>query len=133
MTHEESRMKTSALASDRAGGRSAEGASVHHDALAPASDPKEVEKEAFAAALVDLLDQALRSQRFARWVLVAPPHLVGVIKGKLTKELAKHLGATVEKELADLDGHAVEERLRDAVRIPADERDVVRENRKHSH
>ncbi len=133
MAHEESRAKTSALASDRAGSRSSEGASAHHNALAPASEPKEVEKDDFAHTLVQMLDQAMRSQRFSRWVLVAPPRVAGLIKGKLTPELTKHLLATVEKDLVALDAQALAERLHDAVRIPADEREVFREPRKHPH
>lgn len=133
MTHEESRSKASALASDRSGSRSSEGASVHHNALAPASDPKEVEKEHFAYALVETLDQAMRSARFRKWVLVAPSHFVGLIKKKLTPELEKHLMATVEKDFAGLEAHALAERLHDVARIPANEREVLRESSKHSH
>jgi protein required for attachment to host cells len=133
MVHDESRSKASALASDRSGSRSSEGASVHHDALAPASDPKENEKGHFAHSLVTTLDQAGRSGRFAKWVLVAPPHFVGLIKKELTPELEKHLLVTVDKDFTGVEAHALAERLKDVARIPVNERDAVREPTKHPH
>jgi protein required for attachment to host cells len=132
-THEESRSKASALVSDRSGSRSSEGATVHHNALAPSSSPKNVEMGHFAHALVKTLDQATRSQRFAKWVLVAPPHFLGTIKKELTSELAKRLLTTVDKDLTALDAHALAERLRDVARIAADEYEAVPAPVKHSH
>src|SRR3977135_556507 len=88
--HTESRSKTSELVSDRSGQRFSEGPSVHHNALAPASSPKEVQKGHFGHSLATMPDQAMRSKRFDRWVLVAPPHFLGILKNELTSELQKH-------------------------------------------
>lgn len=132
-THGQSRSKANALVTDQSGSRSSEGASVHHNALAPASSPKEVEKGHFAHSLVKTLDQAMRSRRFAKWVLVAPPHFVGVIKKELTSELEKHLLATVDKDLTSLDARALAERLRGVVRIAANEYEAVPEPEKLRH
>jgi len=131
--HPESRAKASSLVSDHSGQRSSEGASVHHNALAPASSPKEVEKEHFANALATVLDQAMRSKRFHKWVLVAPPHFLGLLKEKLTPELEKSLMATMDKDLNHLDGHELAEKLRDTVRMAPDAREVLREADKHPH
>jgi protein required for attachment to host cells len=125
--HEESRSKTADLVSDRQGSRSSEGGSVHHNALAPASSPKEVEKERFAHLLGQRLDVALRSARFGRWVLVAPPHFVGLMLKELTPQLKKHLLATVDKDLGHLDRVALEERLGHITRVPLGEQSAVRE------
>ena len=116
--HEGSRSKASELVSGRSGSKSSEGRSVHHNALAPASSPKEVEKDAFAHTLATTLDQALRSARFGKWALVAPPHFLGLMRKELTSELEKHLLTTVDKDYNDLSVHELSERLRDAVRIP---------------
>ena len=134
-THEESRSKASGLVSDSSGTRSSEGASSHHNALAPASSPKEVEKEHFAHSLGTQLDQAMRSGRFHRWVLVAPPHFAGLVRKELTPELQKHLMATVDKDLSHLQKSELAEKLRDTVRLPLDQQEVVgvREPRKHAH
>jgi protein required for attachment to host cells len=131
--HDASRSKAADLVSDHSGTRSSEGGSVHHNALAPASSPKEVEKEHFAHSLGKTLDQWSRSGRFRRWVLVAPPHFVGLMKKELTSELTKHLMATVDKDMTHFNVGQLAEALRESVRIPVEQRDSVREPDKHGH
>lgn len=131
--HEASKSKAAELAGDRSGSRSSEGGSVHHNALAPASSPRDVEKGHFAHSLGDMLDQAMRSARFRRWVLVAPPHFAGVIAKELTPELKKHLLATVEMDLGHLDARELAEKLGHTARIPVDQQDSIREPKKRSH
>ena len=133
VVHEESRSKASELVSDHSGSRSSEGGSVHHNALVPGSSPKDVEKDRFAHSLATTLDRAMRSARFQKWVLVAPPHFVGLMKKELTSELAKHLMATVDKDLSHLHVHALAERLRDTVRIPVHELAAVQEDTRRAH
>jgi protein required for attachment to host cells len=124
--HERSRSKASELVGGPSGTRSSEGRSVHHNALAPASSPKEVEKEGFAHTLATTLDQAMRSARFRQWVLVAPPHFLGLMREELTSELEKHLLTTVDKDYKDLTVHELSERLRDAVRVPVSDQEHPR-------
>jgi protein required for attachment to host cells len=131
--HEGSRSKASELVGGPSGTRSPEGRSVHHNALAPASSPKEVEKDGFAHTLATTLDQAMRSARFRKWVLVAPPHFLGLMREELTSELEKHLLTTVDKDLNDLAVHELSERLRDAVRVPVSDQESIREDRKRPH
>ena len=131
--HAESRSKASELVSDHAGQRSSEGASTHHDALAPSSDPKEVEKGRFVHSLATRLDEAMRTRLFHRWVLVAPPHTLGMLKAEMTHELEKHLMATVDKDLTHFDAPLLAERLRETVRIPAHQREIARSAHKHAH
>jgi protein required for attachment to host cells len=131
--HEGSRSKASELVGGPSGTRSSEGRSVHHNALAPASSPKEVEKEGFAHALAATLDQAMRSARFRKWVLVAPPHFLGLMRKELTGELEKHLLTTVNKDFNDLAVHELSERLRDAVRLPVNDQENIREDSKRPH
>jgi protein required for attachment to host cells len=133
VSHDESRGHSKELVSDHAGSRSSEGASAHHNALAPRTSPKEVEKEHFAHALVGMLDHGLRSAQFAHWVLVAPPHFIGLMGKELTPQLKKHLLTTVDKDLCHLDARELEERLHDSVRVPTDTRVPVREKHKHAH
>lgn len=131
--HAESRSKTSDLVGDHSGQRSPEGPSVHHNALAPASSPKDVEKGHFGHALSTMLDQGMRAKRFDRLVLVAPPHFLGMLKNELTPELRKHLMASIDKDLTHFDTADLVERLRDTVRIPSAEREVVQQATKHAH
>jgi Protein required for attachment to host cells len=104
--------------------------------LAAKGEPKEIDKVFFAQLIVKTLDQALRAQRFNRWVLVSPPHFIGMVKKELTRELEKHLMATVDKDFTSVEVHALAERLKDAVRIPLNEREVLAEPElphKHAH
>ena len=131
--HEGSRSKASELVGGPSGTRSSPGRSVHHNALAPASSPKEVEKDGFAHTLATTLDRGLRSARFGKWVLVAPPHFLGLMRSELTSELEKHLLTTVDKDFNDLDVPDLSERLRDAVRTPVSDQESIREDRKRPH
>jgi protein required for attachment to host cells len=131
--HEGSRSKASELVGGPSGTRSSEGRSVHHNALAPASSAKKVEKEGFAHTLATTLDQAMRSARFRKWVLVAPPHFLGLMRKELTSELEKHLLTTVDKDFNDLAVHELSERLRDAVRVPVSDQESIREDKKRPH
>jgi protein required for attachment to host cells len=132
LTHEESRSKSRDLVGDRSGQRSSEGASAHHNALAPASSPKQVEKGRFIHTLATRLDQAMRAKRFDRWVLVAPPRVAGMLKKELTNELEKHLMATVLEDLNHLSEQELATRLRESVRIPLGQREVPRQGGSHS-
>jgi protein required for attachment to host cells len=132
-THEESRSKASELVGDSSGRSSPQGGSVHHNALAPASSPKQVEQGHFGHTLASVLDQGQRAHRFSKWVLVAPPHFLGLVKKEVSSELTKHLMVTVDKDYTHLGPHELVEHLKDAVRIPPDQREVVREATKHSH
>jgi protein required for attachment to host cells len=131
--HEASRSKASELVGDQSGRSSPQGGSVHHNALAPASSPKDVEEGHFAHELATMLDQALRSKRFRRWVLVAPPRFLGMVRRELSPELAKHLMATVDKDLSRLPSNELAVHLRDAVRVPPEQRDTVRQPTRHAH
>lgn len=130
--HDGSRSKAAALAGDRSGSRAAEGGSVHHNALAPASSPKEVQKQHFAHELAETLDQARRSSHLDRWVLVALPHFAGMIERALTPGLKKGLLTTVGKDLNHLDQHQLEEALRESVRVPLGQQDGARKSDRHA-
>jgi protein required for attachment to host cells len=130
--HEGSRSKAAVLEGDRSGSRSSQGRSVHHNALAPASSPKDVEKQHFAHELAKTLDEARRSSRFHHWALVAPPHFVGLIERELTPELEKSLLTRVNKDFNHLDARELKDRLGEAVSLPLDPHGSVRSSDKHA-
>jgi protein required for attachment to host cells len=128
-----SRRKGSELVRDRAGRRTPEGRSVHHNALASASSPKEREETRFAKTLAASLDQSARSHESRDWILVAPPRLLGKLKKTLTAQTAKQLLATLDKDLSEVGPRQLEEYLCDVVRLSPDEREVLRETTKVRH
>jgi protein required for attachment to host cells len=101
---------------------------VHHNALAPASSPKDVQKQHFAHELGSTLDRAIRSSEFDRWVLVAPPHFMGLVEDELGPRLKKALVATVGKDMNHLERRELEEALRESVRVPLAPRNGTRES-----
>ena len=131
--HADSRRKASDLVSDHSGQRSSLGASAHHNALAPSSDPKEVQKGHFGHALAAMLDRGMRSNRFEQLVLVAPPHFLGMLKNELTPEVTKHLLVAVDKDLTHIDASDVADRLRDRIWNASEESRNQREAIRHSH
>jgi len=129
--HAESRSKGSELVSDHSGSRASQGASAHHDALAPSSAPKEVTKAHFAHTLVKTLEQARCEGRFDSWIAVAPPHFLGSLRSELTVELGKLLVATLDKDLSQLSRGEIEDRLHDMIPVPLGEPPLLEESRSH--
>jgi len=82
-----------------------------------------------------MLDKGLRSSRFDHLVLVAPPHCLGMLKNELTVELEKHLMATVDKDLTNIDAADLSNRLGDTARIPVAERlaSEAKASSRHAH
>lgn len=70
----------------------------------------------------------MRAARFGKWILVAPPHFLGLLRKELTGELEKHLLATVDKDFKDFDVHALAERLRNVTQIAINESAGAGEN-----
>jgi protein required for attachment to host cells len=123
----------SELVRDRAGQSSSQGASVHHNALAAKTPPKQVAAERFVRKVVDALDGGLQSNRFGHLVLVAPPRTLGMLRKELSVELTKHVMATVDKDFEHEDAHTLATKLHKEVTIPVDQQDVLRTSERHPH
>ena len=67
--------------------------------LEPHTSVKEEESHRFAKTLAVFLDDASARHGFDDLVPVAPPHFMGLLHGALGRQTAKHLRATVEKEV----------------------------------
>jgi len=131
--HDSARSKSSELVTDREGRRTSVGGSSHHNALAPSSSLKEQGERQFAHELSAFLEHEAQMHRFHRWVLVAPPQMLGMIKGVLSSTLAVRLMRSVDKDLTEFGEAELEERLHDAIRIPPDQLEVLNGPVKHRH
>ena len=87
-------------------------------ALEPRTWPKEAEAQRFAQHLATYLEEAIAKRQFDYLVLVAPPHFLGTLKGALGRQAAKHVRATVDKDLSMLDAAELRQRLVDTVFPP---------------
>jgi protein required for attachment to host cells len=117
--HPEGRRKSSEFQGESPPGRgqqdSAPGQGGRRTALEPRTTPKEAEIHRFAHRLSDYLEKAVANRSFDYLVLVAPPHFLGTLKGSLGQQAAKHLRATVDKDLCTLSAADLRQRLVDSV------------------
>jgi protein required for attachment to host cells len=90
--------RSSDLGSDHPGASYHTGSSAHHS-LAPRHDRHTLEKEKFARFVAERLNAAGAAKAFDELVIVAPPHIVSVIRQELdTATDAKVIG-TLAKDL----------------------------------
>jgi protein required for attachment to host cells len=83
---------------------------------APATDAKQVESGKFAHQLCGILEQALDQHAYDSLVVAAPPRFLGMLRGTMSHEVAKHLEASIDKDLTNLDSREAESRMRDELR-----------------
>ena len=88
---------------------------ARHTAVEPRTTPKQAESDRFAQHLSDYLEQGTTRRAFDDLVLVAPPHFLGTLKGSLGRQAARHLRATLDKDLSMFKPAEIRERLLDTV------------------
>ncbi|MCE9508292.1 MAG: host attachment protein [Alphaproteobacteria bacterium] len=93
---------------------SSSGGSVHHK-YEPHMDASQQESLSFARALADWLEKAVQEDAFDRFVLVAPPHILGDLRKTMSKEVHTRIVAEVNKELTKHDEASLLKELADIV------------------
>lgn len=94
------------LKSDKPG-RSFASTGTRRSAMEPAHDPHELEKTKFAAKLADALDAAFKQGRFRRLIVIAPPRMLGDLRGHFSKQLSEAVIGEVDKDLMKSDASAL--------------------------
>lgn len=97
------------LVSDKPG-RTIESVGGARHAEEPKHDPHRTAKAEFARRVADYVEQNARDDKFDHLVMVAPPQLLGDLRGALGPHAAARLSATAPKDLtkiaaADLKSH----------------------------
>ena len=97
------------LMSDRPG-RTIESVGGAHHAQEPRHDPHREAKATFAKHVADYVEQNARDRKFDHLVIVAPPQMLGDLRGALGQHAAARLAGTAPKDLmkipaAELMGH----------------------------
>jgi protein required for attachment to host cells len=110
--NEQGRLRDRDIDSDRPGRAFDRATSARH-ALSTEESPHERIVKAFARGLADKLRQARLAGRFERLVIVAEPHMLGLIREALDVVTARTVIASVAKDLAqvpvdELAGHLPE-------------------------
>ena len=100
-THPASRKKAVDLVTDRNGRYEATGNT--HGAFTSATEPKRTEMMHFARELAGMLEHGRATNQYQRLVLVASPHFLGMLLGRLTPAVQALLSDTVKKDFTRFD------------------------------
>lgn len=116
--HEESRLKASALGTDRAGQVRKSAAST---AFSPNPDPRLREHQRFAHALANLLEEAALAHRMPGLVLLASNPFLGALQAELGDAARRLLKRSVPVDLTTFQHAELEQRVTQAVGSPSAE------------
>jgi protein required for attachment to host cells len=111
--HPEGKLKDKDLGSDEPG-RGFDSHGARH-AFQQEQGPAARIAEQFAKHLAALLDDGRVGHRFQRLVLVAEPHLLGLIRAALPQETAAMVDKTINKDLGHVSVHELPGHLEGAV------------------
>jgi protein required for attachment to host cells len=114
-SHPESRQKNAELTPTEPGHSLKSKGGARHTVLEAATSPKQAEMEHFAQQLADVLAAGTAQHSYDSWVLVAPPHFLGLLRERLSTETGKRLAASINKDFTFTDAHDARRRLEDAV------------------
>ena len=111
LEHPASRARASELTSGAPGRVKQSFGAGSRPAMSARTDPKEVEAEAFARQLADVLEQGCNHNRFERLTLVAPPHFLGLLRSAINGQVAKRVVLTIDKDFSNLPLHDLTKHL----------------------
>ena len=94
-------MKSADLGSDKPG-RSQESGTTARHAIAPKTDPHELEKEKFAKLLANQLNAAYAGGAFQALILVGPPRFLETLRGDLRPAVANAVVDELPKDLTGI-------------------------------
>lgn len=106
------------LVSDKPG-RSIESVGGMHHAEEPRSDPHRAAKTEFAHKVAGYLEQKAEAGSFDRLVMVAPPRMLGDLRGALGRHATARLAGTVAKDLTKIPTLKLKEQLQSILADPA--------------
>ena len=81
----------------------------------PKTSPHEVQTEAFARSLADVLDTAVAARHPRAVVLVAPPRFLGHLREVVSGPVRALVGASLDQDLTGVPDHELPARLADVL------------------
>ncbi len=103
------------LVSDKPG-RSIESVGGAHHAEEPRNDPHRLAKAAFAKQMADYVERGAVEKKFDSLVLVAPPQMLGDLRGVLGENASAKVTREIAKDLTKIPAAELTARLRELVR-----------------
>lgn len=117
LIHPQSRKRSLDLATDKPGsyksGLSARGT------YASAHEPKEVEIDAFATKLANLINKNRAANQFEKLIIVAPAHFYGLLGKHLNKTTKKFLKKIIQKDYTAIPANELYETLQEKIKYAA--------------
>jgi protein required for attachment to host cells len=110
LPHPSGRLADGAIVSDKAG-RLFSPANQGRSATDSENTPHDHEAEVFAHHLAEILEQGRNQNEYDQLVLIAEPRFLGRLKAALSQPTASKVVRIIEKDLAHLTAHELEQRL----------------------
>jgi protein required for attachment to host cells len=98
--HPENRLKDTDLTSDRPG-HFKSGAN-NRGSFSQETDPKEVKIEEFARDIDKVLDHGRVTQAFTKLIIIAPPHMSGLLFQHINKHVKELVTHSIKKDIPNL-------------------------------
>ncbi|HEX4148991.1 MAG TPA: host attachment protein [Pirellulales bacterium] len=111
LEHPASRLQDNELVEGQPGRQQQSFGKGSRSAMEPPTNPKEVQREAFATELARTLNHAYDLNSYADLALFAPPHFLGLLRKALGAKLAKRVVASFDKDYSLLPLHELQPRV----------------------
>lgn len=98
-------------------GRTFDSGGQGRHAMEPPTDPKRHEKAEIAKDLIDMLSDAHKRRAFDRLILIAPPTMLGDLRGAMPKELGGAVHGELPKDLTRADKRELEQHVADMIAL----------------
>ncbi len=98
--HPENRLRDIELTSDKPGRYNSNGSA--HGAFTQESDPKEILINEFARDIVNDLDKARNIQAYETLIMIAPPHMSGLLFHHINKHVKDLVTHSIKKDIVNL-------------------------------
>lgn len=119
LQHLENKLKDSDLVSDKQGQYRSSG-DAGHGTYSPQSDPKEVKIDAFAREIAKALDHGRTTHAYHDLVIIASPHMDGLLFQHFNKHVKDLVSHNIEKDLLHMQDRELLDFLREHTKFPGE-------------
>jgi len=114
--HPENKLRDIDLTSGKPGRYKSSGSA--HGAYSQPTDPKEIKIEDFSREIAAELDHGRTTLAYKKLIVIAPPHMNGLISQHINKHVKELIAHNFEKDLVHLHDHELLIFLKDHTRYP---------------
>jgi protein required for attachment to host cells len=111
--HPENKLRDTDLTSDKPGHYGT--SSSARGAYSQPTDPKEIKIEDFSRIIAKELDNDRNTNAYGKLIVIAPPHMKGLLSHHINKHVKELVTHTIEKDLFHLNEHELLEFLHEHI------------------